>query len=109
MFDIGFLELLVVAVTALLVLGPERLPSVVRQLAQWLAKSRHFANQLKDEFEREANLGEMRASLEKQKREFEAQLKTYEKELEELNPKAPLINPAESKLEEIQSGVKKND
>ena len=109
MFDIGFLELLVVAVTALLVLGPERLPVVVRQVAQWLARSRHFANQLKDEFEREANLGEMRASLEKQKNEFEAQLKAYQRELEELNPDQPASKSLKTDLEKNQSGVEKND
>jgi len=67
MFDLGFLELLVIAIIGLLVLGPERLPAVIKQLSSLLAKSRFFAANLKEEFEREANLSEMRQSLEQHK------------------------------------------
>lgn len=109
MFDIGFLELLVVAVTALLVLGPERLPVLIRQLASWMAKSRHFANQLKDEFEREANLGDMRASLEKQKREFDAQLRAYENQLQQIKPNQLDAESTKHSLEKNPSGIKQDD
>ena len=111
MFDIGFLELLVVAVTALLVLGPERLPVLVRQLASWMARSRHFANQLKDEFEREANLGDISASLEKQKKEFDAQLRVYESELQQLKPEQEQIEAESNKYstEKKRSGIKQDD
>lgn len=53
MFDIGFLELLVIAVVALLVVGPEEFPALVRRAAGWLNKGRHFVNAVKTEFERE--------------------------------------------------------
>ena len=81
MFDIGFLEIVVIAVMGLLVLGPERLPSVIKQVASWVSKSRHFANNLKEEFEREANLSEMRETLRQQKSQFEQQAHQLENEL----------------------------
>ena len=71
MFDMGFLELLVIAVIGLLVLGPERLPQVLKKLSSFITKSRYFANNLKEEFEREANLSEMRESLKQQQTQFQ--------------------------------------
>jgi len=60
MFDVGFWELLVMAVIGLLVLGPQRLPRVVRQLGRWLAAARRTAAQLRWQIEREIDLGEHR-------------------------------------------------
>lgn len=82
MFDIGFLEIVVIAVLGLLVLGPERLPGVIKQVASWLSKSRHFANSLKDEFEREANLSEMRETLKQQKSQLEQQFEQQSRQVE---------------------------
>lgn len=109
MFDIGFLEILVVAVTALLVLGPERLPVVIRQLASWTARSRHFASQLKEEFEREANLSEMRASLEKQKKEFEAQVNAFQSELHDIKPELNLKDDRNENQKNIPSKLNQDD
>ena len=78
MFDMGFLELLAIAVIGLLVLGPERLPVVVKKVSSFVTKSRYFANNLKDEFEREANLSEMRESLKKQQSQINDQVKGFE-------------------------------
>ena len=58
MFDIGFWELLVIAVVALLVVGPERFPGVLRDAGVWLRRARQFASSVKTEFEREVNKAE---------------------------------------------------
>ncbi len=75
MFDIGFWELLVVAVIALIVVGPDRLPGLVRTTGRWLGRARHYAGVLRDEFEREAQraeelkeLAQMRIELEERER-----------------------------------------
>jgi len=81
MFDMGFLELLVIAVIGLLVLGPERLPQVIKKLSSFMTKSRHFANNLKNEFEREANLSEMRDSLKQQKEELHSEFRGISEDL----------------------------
>ena len=53
MFDIGFTELLLLGVIALLVLGPERLPGAVRFTGLWLGRIRRSFQQVKDELSRE--------------------------------------------------------
>jgi sec-independent protein translocase protein TatB len=53
MFDVGFSELLVIAVVALLVLGPERLPKAARFAGLWMRRARAQWNSVKSEFERE--------------------------------------------------------
>ena len=60
MFDIGFWELLVIAVVSLLVAGPERLPGLVRDACRWAAKLRRYAMQAKYEFEQQLRIDEMR-------------------------------------------------
>ncbi len=53
MFDIGFAELLLVAVVGLLVLGPERLPEAIRTGAAWLNRLRRGFNDIKREIQQE--------------------------------------------------------
>ena len=60
MFDIGFWELLVLAALGLLILGPERLPRVISQLARWLRQARRTASQLRWQIEHEVDLSERR-------------------------------------------------
>lgn len=63
MFDIGFLELLVIAIIGLLVMGPERLPGAIRTGALWLGRLRRSFAQIKSEVEREINADEIRQQL----------------------------------------------
>ena len=51
MFDVGFWELVLCAVVALIVLGPERMPVAVRSVAHWLGAARSMLNAVKAEFE----------------------------------------------------------
>ncbi|MDE0157882.1 MAG: Sec-independent protein translocase protein TatB [Gammaproteobacteria bacterium] len=60
MFDIGFWELLVIAVVSLLVAGPERLPGLVRDAGRWAAKLRRYVTQAKYEFEQQLRIDEVR-------------------------------------------------
>ncbi len=57
MFDIGFWELTVIAVVALLVVGPEELPALARTTSRWLNKARRFMSDMKDELEHEVDRG----------------------------------------------------
>jgi sec-independent protein translocase protein TatB len=79
MFDIGFAELLIVAVVALLVLGPEKLPTAVRTLGLWVGKFRRTVSGIQTEISEELRLDELRrnASIEKDRLEEElSEMKT---------------------------------
>ena len=65
MFDIGFWELVVIAVVALVVLGPERLPSAIRTTTHWIRLIRSTANSVKAELEQELTLQELLNDLKK--------------------------------------------
>jgi sec-independent protein translocase protein TatB len=62
-FEIGFSELLLVAVIGLLVLGPERLPSAVRTASLWIGRLRRQFNEIRADIEREVGADEIRAQL----------------------------------------------
>tara|TARA_R110001592_G_scaffold112297_4_gene310397 strand:+ start:31842 stop:32231 length:390 start_codon:yes stop_codon:yes gene_type:complete len=63
MFDIGFAELLVIAVLGLLILGPERLPGAIRTSSLWLGRLRRSFNDIRAEIEKEVGADEIRRQL----------------------------------------------
>ena len=60
MFDIGFSEMVVLAVVALVVLGPERLPRVAKQAGAWMGKLRRYVDDVKSDINRQMELSELR-------------------------------------------------
>lgn len=66
MFDIGFSELLLFGVIALIVLGPEKLPQAARTAGQWYAKIRRTVSTLQSEIEAELDLAETRQLMQKE-------------------------------------------
>ena len=63
MFDIGFSELLLIGVVALLVLGPERLPGAARVAGLWLGRIKRGFNSIKEDVERELGADDIRREL----------------------------------------------
>lgn len=63
MFDVGFSELLVIAVVALLVLGPERLPKAARFAGLWVRRARAQWHSVRTELEQDLASEDMRRSL----------------------------------------------
>ena len=61
MFDVGFWELALIFVVALVVVGPERMPGLIRTTGQWLGRMQRVARELRAEFEREAHTQEFKA------------------------------------------------
>src|SRR5438552_720550 len=89
MFDIGFSELMVIAVIALVVIGPERLPRVARTLGHLAGRLQRYVADVKADINREIELDElrkMRDSMQQAASSFETSVNTeLAKTADELN------------------------
>jgi len=66
MFDIGWSELVVIGVVALIAIGPKELPGVLRMVGQWLGKARRMASEFQGQFQealREAEMADLKKSF----------------------------------------------
>lgn len=76
MFEIGFTELMLVGVVALLVLGPERLPKAAGTAGRWIGQAKRTMNGIKAQIEREMDAEQLRKELDQQPlRQLEQQLR----------------------------------
>ncbi len=66
MFDIGFWEMALVGVVALLVIGPDRLPGAARTAGLWIGKGRRFLANVKGEVDRELKADELKRIMTEQ-------------------------------------------
>jgi len=70
MFDIGWSELVVIAVVALIAIGPKELPAVLRMIGQWMGKARKMAAEFQGQFQeamREAEMADLKKSFDEVK------------------------------------------
>ena len=74
MFDIGFSELFVIGIVALIVIGPEKLPKVARTAGHLFGRMQRYVNDVKSDISREMELDELR----KMKTQFESAAKEVE-------------------------------
>ena len=77
MFDIGFTEIVVIAVVALVVLGPEKLPKTARTLGHLFGRLQRYVNDVKSDIKREIDLEELRKlqqNVQATAREFETSM-----------------------------------
>ncbi|MCU7937115.1 MAG: Sec-independent protein translocase protein TatB [Candidatus Thiodiazotropha sp. (ex Dulcina madagascariensis)] len=68
MFDVGFWELTIIALVALVVIGPERLPKVARTAGLWLGRGRRFVANVKADIDKEIKAEELKEVIEQQAR-----------------------------------------
>ena len=66
MFDIGFAELVIIAVVSLLVIGPERLPKAARTAGYWFGKARRYVEGVKEEVASEFDVSELKRMIHNQ-------------------------------------------
>lgn len=67
MFELSFGKMMIIAIVALIVLGPEKLPKVARTLGHLLGRARSYANQVKQDIDREMQMDELRKLQEQAK------------------------------------------
>ncbi|MGB5062872.1 MAG: Sec-independent protein translocase protein TatB [Candidatus Competibacter sp.] len=94
MFEIGFWELALIGVVAMIVVGPERLPGLARTAGLWLGKARRMLADVKAEVDRELQLEELKHTLRQQG---------------DLNGIKDLANRVQSLRQEIQEELEDDD
>ncbi len=86
MFDMGFTEMMLIGIVALIVIGPERLPGVARTAGRYFGRLKRFMTTVKADVEQELRADELRQILADQQRELDTlkdSINTAGKEIEE--------------------------
>ena len=99
MFDIGFSELLVCFLIALVVLGPERLPKLARTIGRWSGQAKVYMRNLTTELDRESRLMELKKQVE------EAQKLLSEQAQEAKAGVEKLMKPAQESIQDARTEV----
>jgi len=103
MFDFGFSELMVIAVVALVVIGPERLPRVARTAGHLMGRLQRYVNDVKADINREMELEELR----KFKSEIEQTAQTVQSQVNsELSKTEEMLNSIATDLAPHDEAVK---
>src|SRR5215471_19762464 len=103
MFDIGWSELLLIAVVALIAIGPKELPTVLRTLGQWMGKLRRMASEFQSQFQEAMREAEM-ADLKKQVDDLTSQAQSYT----HFDPISDVRKEFESAQQQIESAIADN-
>ncbi|KAF0203865.1 MAG: sec-independent protein translocase protein [Gallionellaceae bacterium] len=111
MFDIGFSEMMVIAVVALIVIGPERLPKVARTLGHLWGRAQRYVNGVKADISRDMALDEFRKMQQKVQQEADASEHALSLVSQELDQQVQQLNtavaqPEEAIVQDIQSPAK---
>ena len=101
MFDLSFWEIMVIGIIAVLVVGPERLPSLAYKAGQWITKVRRFVANAKAEVESEFNTAELRKLMNAQEEEMQRLRKLVEDTRMDVEQSQQLLN--QSIEESVQS------
>jgi sec-independent protein translocase protein TatB len=120
MFDIGFSELLVIGVVALIVIGPEKLPRMARTVGVLAGRLQRYVADVKADINREIELEElrkMRDSMQQAASDFQSSVQTeinkteteLNQSVEDLNKSVDAVDWREAKPAEATSAEKKPD
>lgn len=110
MFDIGFSELVVIAVVALIVVGPERLPRIARMAGHLLGRLQRYVGDVKADINREIQLEELRkleAELRASASGVEQQVHQVGSELQQLGQEAhqEVLPPLQQEIAAVREAV----
>src|SRR6266516_5870071 len=100
MFEIGWGELLIIGVVALIAIGPKELPGVLRTLGQWMSKLRRMASEFQSQFHEAMREAEM-ADLKKQVDDMTSQAQSYAS----FDPVAEVRGELDSTQQQIESAM----
>jgi len=100
MFEIGWSELLLIAVVALIAIGPRELPTVLRTLGQWTSKLRRMASEFQSQFQEAMREAEL-ADLKKQVDDMTSQAQSYAN----FDPVSEVRRELESTQQQIETAM----
>ena len=106
MFDIGFLELMLIGIVSLVVIGPERLPDVARTAGTWINKAQRFVRGVKSDLASELKSGELKDLLGDQRKqiaELRQMVQSTKRELEQST--AEVVRDAKSTFDELEESA----
>ncbi len=96
MFDVGFSELVLCFLVALVVLGPEKLPPLARSLGRWTGQARSYLRHLSNELERETHAAELKKTLQETEAALREQTQVINESAKELAAEAKPLPPPEA-------------
>ena len=105
MFDVGFQEITLIGLIALIVVGPERLPRMARTLGLWMGKIRYYVGQVKSDIDREVRAQELKEMLDKPARELEELKGVAEETKGTLDQARGVLGEAKTSFDEASAGV----
>ncbi|MGH1432703.1 MAG: Sec-independent protein translocase protein TatB [Neptuniibacter sp.] len=105
MFDMGFAELLIVAVVALIVLGPDKLPTAIKTVGMWVGRIRRTVSSIQTEISEELRIDEMKRTAAISKEELDQELKEMTKPFNEVVSTESPMSAKASSPEELQSAA----
>jgi sec-independent protein translocase protein TatB len=115
MFDIGFWEICIIGVIALIVFGPEKLPAAARTAGLWVGRFRRMVTTVKQDIDRELHLQEMQSAIQESNQNVHQFLEDTKSGLNELNKPINLDtnldanNTNQEKSEDSNSPNSQND
>jgi len=105
-FDIGFTELMLIGIVALVVIGPERLPAVARTAGQWLSKLQRFVRGVKTDLASELDSGDLKKLIGDQRSqidELKKMMNTAKQDFE--TSTRDVVDDAKNRINELETSV----
>ncbi len=102
MFDIGFAEILIVAIVALVVLGPEKLPTAIRTVGLWVGRIRRTVGSIQAEISQELKIDELKRTTAIKKEELDKELNDMQQPFDILGENSPIAAKT-TPVEELQA------
>lgn len=110
MFDVGFTEILLIGIVALVVIGPERLPAVAKTAGQWIGKLQRFVRGVKTDLASELESGDLKKLIGDQREqinELKNMVSSAKKDFEKNSRDA--VQGAKKSLSEMETSIKDLD
>jgi len=105
MFDVGFWEILLILILALVVIGPERLPGAARTAGLWVGKARRYIEGVKSDVESEFDVSEFKRIIHNQ----EIQLNELQSQMNEKHSITPDEQASEDSIYDIEDEKTETD